>query len=512
MKATKRFLGSFLAAVMTFTSVFATPATAEESKVSAYASETFIDIADVYNETRYLSNGYDLGGGISIYIASTVADLALKAGWANTFTDGQAVTHRFVLTEGNSKILDLRPVGTTISVSNIDRAIKIDAPSAGKVTFYADVNERGYTSGKAYLVNSSGEIVSHITITSFQSYIPQEVTIPEAGTYYYVVPNRICEMNIAAVRVSMESSGSIDNPTTQTTTETTTESTTKETTTETTTESTTKETTTETTTESTTKETTTETTTRTAINVYMSPDSSITADVGDKVIFDISTLYAYNAPYNSYNFYIKYDPQVLELSSVDNKLTSRVNNNMSDKPDGSSNSDYAHIPEADGTRTAAQLGYVFFTDYIDGNGSRNWDSVITTLEFTVKSTGNTDLAFVSSGDGFNAAYGQALIKAEFIQPNVSILSKDTPYDLSLIGDVNMDKSWTSTDAANVMQKSLDSTYVPICESEYPNNYMYIADVDGDKILTSKDAAYIIQYSLDSSIEFPIIEMLKNGTY
>ncbi len=206
MKIVKRYLSVLLTATMTLTCFCTGSVYGEESEISAYNTETFIDIADIYNETRYLSNGYDLGGGVSIYIASTVADLALKAGWANTFTDGQAVTHRFVLTEGNSKILDLRPVGTTISVSNIDRAIKIDAPSAGKVTFYADVNERGYTSGKAYLVNSSGEIVSHIAITSFQSYIPQEVTIPEAGTYYYVVPNRICEMNIAAVRVSMEGS------------------------------------------------------------------------------------------------------------------------------------------------------------------------------------------------------------------------------------------------------------------------------------------------------------------
>jgi hypothetical protein len=222
-----------LAASMALTSVAATPVFAANDVIAfaAFSGTTYVDSADLAKTYESgLENGADLGGGVSVVLGATASALTFTGDWNQTFTDGQAVTTRFQLGKGNANIADGQAVGATVDVSTLEKALKIEAAGKGTVTLYADAGSGGYGGGSAYLLDESGKIISLVTIAANKTYAPEVLDIPAAGTYYYVVPNKITSINIGGIKVDLEASTD-----TTTTTETTTETTTAETTTETTT-------------------------------------------------------------------------------------------------------------------------------------------------------------------------------------------------------------------------------------------------------------------------------------
>jgi hypothetical protein len=88
--------------------------------------------------------------------------------------------------------------------------------------------------------------------------------------------------------------------------------------------------------------------------------------------------------------------------------------------------------------------------------------------------------------------------------NLKYVSLDDGYGETeyLYGDADNNGILTANDAAVVLQKSLDGSYIPDLENVC-DDYMKYLDVDCDGILTANDASVILQKTLDGSYIMPI---------
>ena len=69
------------------------------------------------------------------------------------------------------------------------------------------------------------------------------------------------------------------------------------------------------------------------------------------------------------------------------------------------------------------------------------------------------------------------------------------------GDANADEKITAADAAEVLQKVLDASFVTGIETQ-GGDYMLSLDVSADGKLTAQDASVILQKTLDNSFVMP----------
>lgn len=137
-----------------------------------------------------------------------------------------------------------------------------------------------------------------------------------------------------------------------------------------------------------------------------------------KVNIDLSGVEA-TAGYNNYTFFIKYNPSVLKAVSVadpgDLSGYSLANgavvydaadiaNSISYVP-SATNADYTDV-NADGTKTAAQLGKIKIANYLDGNSTvATTSGTLVALNFEVVGAGSSDLEIVLVENGIFAAPG-----------------------------------------------------------------------------------------------------------
>lgn len=105
------------------------------------------------------------------------------------------------------------------------------------------------------------------------------------------------------------------------------------------------------------------------------------------------------------------------------------------------------------------------------------------------------------------------------QPSIDIIVGDlvTPHPITVdpnyvVGDVDMNGVWTANDAALVLQKVLDGSYILPCQVVYPNHFMYIADASANGVLTAEDSSLILQKVLDGSFTVPMEEAIKSDSY
>lgn len=137
-----------------------------------------------------------------------------------------------------------------------------------------------------------------------------------------------------------------------------------------------------------------------------------------KVNIDLSGVEG-TAGYNNYTFFIKYNPSVLKAVSVAEPSdlsgyslangavvydAAAIANSISYVP-SATNADYTDV-NADGTKTAADLGKIKIANYLDGNSTvATTSGTLVALNFEVVGAGSSDLEIVLVENGIFAAPG-----------------------------------------------------------------------------------------------------------
>ena len=275
-------------------------------------------------------------------------------------------------------------------------------------------------------------------------------------------------------------------------------------------------------TETTTSEVPTETTTSEPITapegtlgVGITPNGNVTANVGDTITFNVDVVNAEEVPFNNYTYFISYDPNVIEavqaVDAADPATTAdgtaaytldNLNQSISYVP-SATNSDFTDV-DADGVKTAAQLGKIKIANYVgeDGVTLVTNSGTVASIQFVVKAEGDTKLAITLVDNGFYGAVGSEIIDVMPISNTITITSGDEPAP-GIAGDVNMDGNITADDASFTLQKTLNNAFELPCQTAYPDTYMLIVDVNNDGNITADDASYILQKTLNNAFDFPI---------
>lgn len=137
-----------------------------------------------------------------------------------------------------------------------------------------------------------------------------------------------------------------------------------------------------------------------------------------KVNIDLANVEG-TAGYNNYTFFIKYNPSVLKAVSVAEPSdlsgyslangavvydANAIANSISYVP-STTNADYTDV-NADGTKTAADLGKIKIANYLDGNSTvATTSGTLVALNFEVVGAGSSDLEIVLVENGIFAAPG-----------------------------------------------------------------------------------------------------------
>lgn len=162
-----------------------------------------------------------------------------------------------------------------------------------------------------------------------------------------------------------------------------------------------------------------------------------------KVNIDLSGVEG-TAGYNNYTFFIKYNPSVLKAVSVAEPSdlsgyslangavvydAAAIANSISYVP-SATNADYTDV-NADGTKTAADLGKIKIANYLDGNSTvATTSGTLVALNFEVVGAGSSDLEIVLVENGIFAAPGANAEITAVASTNTVVVEGEVPTETS----------------------------------------------------------------------------------
>lgn len=269
---------------------------------------------------------------------------------------------------------------------------------------------------------------------------------------------------------------------------------------------------------------------KTYIKATVNGGFRITKDkIGKTVNIDFDLIQ--NPGIASYTFNLCYDPNIIRAKSLyepengdftgyvtslgkpiymcpEDDLGYSVNDQINYVPSSVGYGEETIYPNADGIKTAAELGKIRLiwvsTEWIEKNNGK-WledvrgDGRLITLTFDVLAEGDPKLT-VEGSMAHAPQYNLDLPNPDYeFYPKGVIVGGNEPE--FIYGDADGNGSITAGDAALVLQKTLLSTFeIPL--QNKTDDWLKYVDVDANKEITAGDSAYILQKTLLSTFELP----------